>query len=161
MHTVNLLYLESVGLQSGPRVLRQTDSTPLSVFMRFFFEIIQLLVEERNSCRQYLDTGRRTFPHCLTWIFKKFIGSWQLLFSCDQNMRTLWRFNSLHRNSFTRPITGKLQNMTHSIICLDSCVFVTSRKDLDNTDDGSTRLENEYWNNLCFCGIHPFVYFTI
>jgi hypothetical protein len=56
MHTVDLLYLESVGLQSGPRVLRQKDSTPHSVFMRFFFEIIQLLVEETNRCRQFLDS---------------------------------------------------------------------------------------------------------
>jgi hypothetical protein len=52
MHTVELLYPESIGLQSGPRVLQQKDSKPLSVFMRFFFEIIQLLVEETDRCRQ-------------------------------------------------------------------------------------------------------------
>ena len=56
MRTVDLLFLESIGLQSGPRVLRQKDSTPLGVFMRFFFEILRLLVEETNRCHQYLDT---------------------------------------------------------------------------------------------------------
>jgi hypothetical protein len=41
----------------GPSELRQNEAPPLSVFMLFFLEIIQLLVEDTNRYyHQYLDT---------------------------------------------------------------------------------------------------------
>ena len=57
-----LLYLQSTSLQRSQWVMTEAphinkDSSPLSILMLFFFEIIQLLVEETNRYyHQYLDT---------------------------------------------------------------------------------------------------------
>jgi len=57
-----LLYLQSTSLQRSQWVMTEAphinkDSSPLSILMLFFFEIIQLLVEETNRYyHQYLGT---------------------------------------------------------------------------------------------------------
>jgi hypothetical protein len=59
---------------AGPSGLRKNkvprinkDSFPLSVFMLFFVEIMQLLVEETNRYyHRYLDTLGKDSPLCLT-----------------------------------------------------------------------------------------------
>jgi hypothetical protein len=50
------------------------DSYPLSIFMLFFFEITQLLVEDKHIITGTWTHWTKDCLHCLIWLFKKCVG---------------------------------------------------------------------------------------
>jgi hypothetical protein len=80
-HTVLLAY-KFMGDSSG---LQRTVSPgikyccPLSVFMLFFFEVIQLLMVERHFISSTSTHWTKDCPHCLAGLFRKFVCFWWLL----------------------------------------------------------------------------------
>jgi len=96
------------------------DSSPLSIFMLFFFKKIQLLVEETH--RHYTTTWTHWMkdgPHHLMWLFRKCICFWQLLCRWGTIWQTHWKITDQHQNSTLWPFMEALWNETDSITYID------------------------------------------
>jgi hypothetical protein len=113
LHTVDWQYKLSA---CSPQVCRGShwitatkDSTPRGNFMLFFFQIIQLLVEETNICQQL----------CL------FLA---IIVQMGPNQRDMLEDYWSALDSFTWPCMEKLWNETGSVIYLDFYILVTIKR---------------------------------
>ena len=85
----------------GPSGLRQTEAPHINRFYVFscsyFLENIKLLVEETNRYyHQYLDALDEGWSHCLMWLFRKCVCSWQLLCRWGMVRGTRWKITGQH-----------------------------------------------------------------
>jgi len=69
----------------------------LSIFKLVCFEIIQLLVEVTNRYyHQYWTHWTKDGPHCLVWLFRKYVCFWQLLCGLGTIRGACWEITGQH-----------------------------------------------------------------